>query len=157
MQKIITFLTFNNQAEEAVNLYTSIFKNSKIIRTSYYGEAMPELAGTFMTADFELDGQQFCALNAGPHFTFSLGISLFVNCNTQDEIDELWEKLSEGGHKDQCGWLQDKFGVSWQIVPSTLGDMIGDKDPVKAKRVMDAMLKMTKLDIKALTDAYNGI
>jgi predicted 3-demethylubiquinone-9 3-methyltransferase (glyoxalase superfamily) len=149
MQKITTFLTYNGQAEEAVNLYTSIFKNSKIVSTS-------RPAGTFMSAVFELEGQTFYALNGGPYFTFSYGISLFVNCTTQAEVDEYWEKLSEGGEKSQCGWLKDKFGVSWQIVPQVLGEMLGDKDPEKSKRVMQAMCKMHKLDIKTLTDAYDG-
>jgi predicted 3-demethylubiquinone-9 3-methyltransferase (glyoxalase superfamily) len=151
MQKITTFLTYNGQAEEAVNLYTSIFKNSKIVSTSRHGEA-----GTFMSAVFELEGQTFYALNGGPYFNFSYGISLFVNCTTQEEVDEYWEKLSEGGEKSQCGWLKDKFGVSWQIVPQVLGEMLSDKDPKKSKRVMQAMCKMHKLDIKTLTDAYDG-
>jgi len=157
MQKITTFLSYNGQAEEAVNLYTSVFKNSKIINTSRYGEAGPAPAGTFMSAVFELEGQTFYALNGGPSFTFSYGISLFVNCTTQDEIDNYWEKLSEGGEKSQCGWLKDKFGVSWQIVPQVLGEMLGDKDPEKSKRVMQAMLKMSKLEIQLLKDAYNGV
>jgi predicted 3-demethylubiquinone-9 3-methyltransferase (glyoxalase superfamily) len=150
MQKITTFLTYNDQAEEAVNLYTSIFKNSKVVSIS-------RPAGTFMSAVFELEGQTFYALNGGPFFTFSYGISLFVNCTTQQEVDDYWEKLSEGGEKGQCGWLKDKFGVSWQIVPQVLGEMLNDKDPEKSKRVMQAMLKMHKLDIKTLTDAYDGI
>ena len=157
MQKITTFLTYNGTAEEAVNLYTSIFKNSKIIGTSRYGEGAPAPAGTFMSAVFELEGQTFYALNGGPSFTFSYGISLFVNCNTQAEVDYYWEKLSEGGEKSQCGWLKDKFGVSWQIVPEVLGGMLNDKDPEKSKRVMQAMCAMHKLDIKTLTDAYGGI
>ena len=153
MQKITTFLTFNNQAEEAANLYTSIFKNSKINRISYYGEGTPAPAGSVMSATFQLDGQNFFALNGGPHFKFADGISLFVNCETQEEVDEYWEKLSEGGEKGPCGWLKDKFGVSWQIVPSALSRLLGDKDPEKAKRVMQAMLKMSKLDIKTLEEA----
>ncbi|SDS90521.1 Glyoxalase superfamily enzyme, possibly 3-demethylubiquinone-9 3-methyltransferase [Mucilaginibacter mallensis] len=157
MQKITTFIGYDNQAEEAVNLYTSIFKNSKIISTSYYGEAGPAPAGTFMSAIFELEGQTFYALNGGPMFTFSYGISLFVNCTTQDEIDDYWEKLSAGGEKGQCGWLKDKFGVSWQIVPQALGEMLGDKDAEKSNRVMQAMCKMHKLEIQALKNAYDGV
>jgi predicted 3-demethylubiquinone-9 3-methyltransferase (glyoxalase superfamily) len=158
MQKITTFLSYNGQAEEAVNFYTSIFKNSKIVSTSYYGDAGPAPAGTFMSAIFELEGQTFYALNGGPLFSFSYGISLFVNCITQEEIDNYWEKLSEdGGEKGPCGWLKDKFGVSWQIVPQVLSQMLNDKDPEKSKRVMQTMLKMHKLDIKPLKDAYDGV
>ncbi len=153
MQKITTFLTFNSQAEEAVNLYTSIFKNSKIGRVSRYSEGAPVPAGTVMSVTFQLDGQEFMALNAGPHFTFSEGISLFVTCETQEEVDEFWEKLSEGGEQGPCGWLKDKFGVSWQIIPSALGRLLGDKDPEKSQRVMQAMMKMSKLDIKTLEEA----
>ncbi len=154
MQKITTFLTYNDQAEEAVNLYTSVFKNSKIGSISRYGEAGPGPEGSVMSATFEIEGQQFIALNGGPTFTFSQGISLFVNCETQEEVDELWEKLSEGGNKDRCGWLQDKFGVSWQIIPSALGEMLQDPDPEKSKRVMEAMMKMSKIDINGLKQAY---
>ena len=153
MQKITTFLTFNNQAEEAANLYTSIFKNSEITKITRYGEAGPAPAGTVMSVIFKLDGQEFYALNGGPRFTFAGGISLFVTCETQPEVDEYWEKLSEGGEEGQCGWLKDKFGVSWQIVPSALGRLLGDKDPEKAQRAMQAMLKMTKINIKALEEA----
>jgi predicted 3-demethylubiquinone-9 3-methyltransferase (glyoxalase superfamily) len=156
MQKITTFLTFNNQAEDAVKFYTSIFKNSKIVSTTRYGEAGPGPKGSLMSATFELNGQEFYALNGGPSFTFSLGISLFAGCETQAEIDELWEKLSEGGSKQPCGWLQDKFGVSWQVVPTILGKLLGDKDAEKSKRVMQAMLKMGKLDIATLKKAYEG-
>ncbi len=154
MQKITTFITFNNQAEEAVNFYTSIFRNSKILGMSRYGEGGPMPAGTVMGASFVLEGQEFYALNGGPQFTFSDGISLFVNCETQEEVDELWEKLSEGGEKGQCGWLKDKFGVSWQIIPTVLGQLLGDKDPKKSQIVTQAMLKMTKIDIAALKRAY---
>jgi len=157
MQKITTFLSYNGQAEEAVNLYTSIFENSKIISISYYGEAGPAPAGTFMSAIFELDGQTFYALNGGPMFTFSYGISLFVNCTTQDEIDYYWEKLSEGGEKGQCGWLKDKFDVSWQVAPRAVFDMLNDKDAEKSSRVMQAMLKMHKLDIQLLKNAHDGV
>jgi predicted 3-demethylubiquinone-9 3-methyltransferase (glyoxalase superfamily) len=156
MQKITTFLTFNDQAEEAAKLYTSLFKNSKIVSTTRYGEGGPGPKGSVMSVTFQLAGQDFFALNGGPSFKFAEGISLFVNCETQAEVDELWEKLSRGGAKQQCGWLTDKFGVSWQIVPSVLGTHLGDKDAAKAKRVMQAMLQMTKLDIKGLQDAYEG-
>jgi len=154
MQKITTFLTFNNQAEDAVNLYISIFKNSKIVGIMRHGEAGPGPKGSVLGITFQLDGQQFIALNGGPHFTFAPGISLFVSSETQGEIDELYEKLSEGGQKQPCGWLQDKFGVSWQIVPPVLGEMLQDKDPEKSKRVMQAMLQMHKIDIKTLKQAY---
>ncbi|MVM36399.1 VOC family protein [Spirosoma sp. HMF3257] len=153
MQTITTFLTFNDQAEEAATLYTSLFKNSKIGRISRYGEGAPVPAGSVMSVTFQLDGQEFYALNGGPHFTFANGISLFVNCETQEEVDTYWEKLSEGGEKGPCGWLKDKFGVSWQIVPSALGRLLGDKDPQKSKRVMEAMMKMSKLEIKTLEEA----
>ena len=148
MQKITTFLTFNNQAEEAANFYTSLFKNSKIENVMRAGDAV-------MGVSFQLAGQQFNALNGGPSFTFTEGISLFVNCETQAEVDELWEKLTEGGEESRCGWLKDKFGVSWQIIPSALGEMLGDKDPEKAGRVMQAMLKMNKIIIADLKQAYD--
>jgi predicted 3-demethylubiquinone-9 3-methyltransferase (glyoxalase superfamily) len=154
MQKITPFLWFDGKAEEAMNFYTSIFKNSKIGTVSRYGEGGPGAKGTVMSATFQLDGQQFMALNGGPQFTFSPAISLFVNCETQQEVDELWEKLSEGGKKERCGWLKDKYGLSWQIIPSGLGKMLGDKDPEKSKRVMKAMLQMDKIDINALKQAY---
>jgi predicted 3-demethylubiquinone-9 3-methyltransferase (glyoxalase superfamily) len=154
MPKITTFLTFDNQAEEAVSLYVSVFKNSKILNISRYGEGAPALAGTVMSASFMLEGQEFMALNGGPSFAFSDGISLFVSCETQAEVDELWEKLSAGGEKGPCGWLKDKFGVSWQIIPAALGQLLGDKDPKKAQNVMQAMLQMTKIDIAALRRAY---
>ena len=154
MPNITTFLTFNNQAEEAVNFYVSIFRNSKIVSTSRYGEGGPGPKGSVMSATFLLEGQEFYALNGGPHFTFSDGISLFVSCVTQAEVDELWEKLSEGGEKGPCGWLKDKFGVSWQIIPTALGELLGDKDPRKAQNVMQAMLQMTKIDIETLKRAY---
>lgn len=153
MQKITTFLTYNNQAEEAMKFYVSVFKNSKIVSTMHYGEAGPGPKGSLMTGTFQLEDQTFMVLNGGPYFTFAQGISLFVNCETQGEIDELWGKLTEGGEKLQCGWLKDKFGVSWQIVPTILGELLQDKDAGKAKRVMGALLKMTKLDIKALKEA----
>ena len=154
MQKITPFLWFDNQAEEAVSLYTSVFKNSKVLSITRYGEAGPAPAGTVMTVTFELEGQEFMALNGGPEFTFSPAISFFVNCETQQEVDELWEKLSEGGEKGQCGWIRDKYGVSWQIVPRALGEMLQDKDAEKSKRVMEALLKMSKIDIRTLKQAY---
>ena len=154
VQKITPFLWFDTNAEEAMNLYTSLFKNSKIVSVSRYGEAGPGQAGTVMTATFTLNGQEFMALNGGPHFKFTEAISFFVNCETQEEVDELWENLSEGGEKGQCGWLKDKFGVSWQIVPTALGELLGDKDPEKSKRVMEAMLQMHKIDIETLKQAY---
>ena len=150
MQKIITFLTFSNQAEEAVHFYTTVFKNASVGSV----KRMPD--GTFLTADFQIEGQQFYALNGGPYFAFAQGISLFVNCTTQQEVDALWEKLSEGGEQQPCGWLRDKFGVSWQIIPTALGELLGDPDPQKAGRVMQAMLQMSKIDIGALKQAYNG-
>jgi predicted 3-demethylubiquinone-9 3-methyltransferase (glyoxalase superfamily) len=154
MQKITTFLTYNDQAEEAVKLYVSTFKNSEILNISRYGEGAPLPAGTVITASFVLEGQEFIALNGGPTFTFAEGISLFVNCETQEEVDELWEKLSEGGEKGRCGWLKDKFGVSWQIIPSTLGRLLQDEDPKKAAKVMQAMLQMSKIDVAELRRAY---
>jgi len=154
MSKITPFLTFNDQAEEAVNLYVSLFKNSKILSINRFGEGAPMPAGTVMTVSFVLDGQEFTALNGGPHFTFTDGFSLYVSCETQAEVDDLWEKLSEGGEKGQCGWLKDKYGVSWQIIPIALGRLLGDKDPHKAQNVMQAMLQMTKIDIAALRRAY---
>ena len=155
MQKIVPFLWFDGQAEEAMNFYVSIFKNSKVVSVTRYGEAGPGKKGTVMWATFQLEGQDFYALNGGPQFKFTPAISLFVNCDTQKEVDELWDKLSAGGRKDQCGWLQDKYGLSWQIVPTILGKLLADKDPAKANRVMQAMLKMTKIDIKDLQQAYD--
>jgi predicted 3-demethylubiquinone-9 3-methyltransferase (glyoxalase superfamily) len=155
MQKITPFLWFDGKAEEAANFYTSIFKNSKIGDIRRYGEAGPGPAGTVMSASFELDGQEFIALNGGPQFTFSPAISFFVNCKTQEEVDELWEKLSAGGEKIQCGWLKDKYGLSWQIIPDALGKMLSDPDPQKSQRVMKAMMQMKKIDIKGLKQAYD--
>ena len=153
MQKITPFLWFDGKAEEAMNFYVSIFKNSKIGSIGRYGEAGPGPKGSVMSATFELDGQEFFALNGGPAFTFTPAISFFVNCETQEEVDELWEKLSAGGSTNRCGWLQDKFGVSWQIVPSILGKLLQDKDAAKSTRVMKAMLQMDKLDIRGLEQA----
>jgi predicted 3-demethylubiquinone-9 3-methyltransferase (glyoxalase superfamily) len=154
MQKITPFLWFDGKAEEAMNFYVSIFKNAKIVSVTRYGEAGPGPKGTVMTAKFELDGQEFVALNGGPQFTFTEAISFVVNCATQQEVDEFWEKLSEGGEKSRCGWLKDKYGLSWQVVPTVLVEMIQDKDAEKSKRVMQAMLQMDKLDINTLKQAY---
>ncbi len=154
MQKITPFLWFDDKAEEAMNFYVTIFNNSKCGRISRYGEAGPGPKGTVMVATFQLEGQEFMALNGGPHFKFTEAISLVVSCETQDEVDAFWEKLSEGGAKGQCGWLKDKFGLSWQIVPTALGELMSGPDPEKSKRVMTAMLQMKKLDIKTLKQAY---
>lgn len=156
MQKITTFLMFKDQAEEAVNLYVSLFKNSKIVSTTRYGDGGPGPKGTVMSATFQLDGQEFMAFNGGPHFSFAEGMSLFVDCKTQEEVDELWEKLSEGGEKQPCGWLKDRFGVSWQIIPTVLGEMLNDPDADKSKRATEAMLQMSKIDIATLKKAYEG-
>jgi len=154
MQKISTFLWFDNRAEEAANFYTSIFKDSKILSVARYPEGSPGPAGSVMTVTFELEGKAFIALNGGPVFKFTEAISFFVNCETQEEVDVLWEKLTEGGEPGQCGWLKDKFGVSWQIVPTALGELLGAKDPAKSRSVVQAMLKMKKLDIQGLKQAY---
>ena len=150
-QKITPFLWFDGNAEEAMNFYVSVFKNSKIVNVSRYGGPK----GTVISGTFQLAGQQFHALNGGPQYKFTEAISLFVNCESQEEVDELWEKLSQGGEKSRCGWLKDKFGLSWQVIPSVLGKMLTDKDPEKAKRVMNAMLQMDKIDIKKLKQAYD--
>jgi predicted 3-demethylubiquinone-9 3-methyltransferase (glyoxalase superfamily) len=159
-QKVSVCLWFDHQAEEAVNLYVSIFKNAKVGSIVHYDEAAAKAAGrppgSVMTVAFELDGQQFVALNGGPLFKFTEAMSLVVNCATQDEVDHFWQKLSAGGHEVQCGWLKDRFGVSWQIVPTVLPEMLQDKDPERAKRVMAAMLTMKKISIEALRDAYEG-
>lgn len=156
MQKITPFLWFDNKAEEAMNFYVSVFKNSKVVGVSRYGDAGPGPKGSVMTATFEIEGQRFIALNGGPTFTFTPAISLFVNCETQQEVDDLWEKLSAGGREDRCGWLQDKYGLSWQIIPSALMELMQDKDPEKSKRVMQAMLQMVKIDIAGLKKAHAG-
>ncbi len=155
-QKITTFLTFDGRAEEAVELYTTIFENSRVVNTNRYGDAGPGPKGSLMSATFELAGQEFIALNGGRSFAFSQGISLFVDCETQDEVDELWERLTEGGEKGPCGWLTDRFGVSWQIIPRALGELLGDPDREKADRVMKAMLGMGKIEIAGLRHAYEA-
>jgi len=157
MQKITPFLWFDRQAEEAANYYVSIFKNSEITAISRYGDAGPGPKGSVMVVSFELDGQQFCALNGGPVFSFTPAISFFVNCETQAEVDDLWEKLSAGGRKDRCGWLTDKYGVSWQIIPQVLMKLIDDPDPAKSQRVVKAMLQMDKIDIQHLQQAAEGL
>lgn len=154
-QKITPCLWFNFNAEEAVNYYLSIFKNSRILEISHYGEAMPQHKGKVLILLFEIEGQQFQALNGGAEFPFTEAISLSVDCETQEEVDELWSKLSAGGSEGQCGWLKDKFGLSWQIVPRTLTEMLKDKDADKAMRVMQAMFTMSKIDIARLQQAYN--
>jgi len=156
MQKITPFLWFDDKAEEAMNFYLAIFKNSKAGNIYRNGDSAGG-SGKVMSVTFELDGQPFMAINGGPHFTFSPAISMFVNCETQSEVDELWEKLSAGGEKSRCGWLKDKYGLSWQIIPSALGTLLHDKDAAKAKRVMQAMMQMTKIDIKALQQAHEGV
>ena len=153
MQKITPFLWFNGQAEEAANFYTSVFKNSKIVSVTRCGEGGPGPRGSVMSVTFQLEGQQFMALNAGPQFSFTPAISFFVNCQTQAEVDKLWDRLSAGGKKERCGWLKDKFGLSWQIIPAALGELLGDKDPEKSKRAMQAMLQMDKIDIAKLQHA----
>ncbi len=155
MQKISPFLWFDTQAEQAANFYVSIFKNSKILKITRYGEAGPGPNGSVMTVDFELDGQQFIALNGGPHFKFTEAISFSVDCETQQEVDQFWERLSAGGEQGPCGWLKDKYGLSWQINPRVLGEMLSDPDPAKSKRVMEAMLQMKKIDIAGLNKAYD--
>jgi predicted 3-demethylubiquinone-9 3-methyltransferase (glyoxalase superfamily) len=154
MQKITPFLWFDNQAEEAMHFYCSVFPNSKPGQVTRYGEDAPLPSGNVTSVTFELDGQHFIGLNGGPHFQFSPAISFFVNCETQQEVDELWEKLSEGGEQQQCGWLRDKFGVTWQIIPAALGQMLQDPDKDKSQNVMQAMLQMHKIDITALQEAY---
>ncbi len=155
MQKIVPFLWFDGKAEEAANFYVSVFKNSKVVRVTRYGEAGPGPKGSVMSVTFQLAGQEVYALNGGPQFSFTPAISLFVNCETQAEVDELWERLSAGGSKDRCGWLSDKYGLSWQIVPTALGKMLSDKDPKKSASAMKAMLQMDKIDIKKLQEAFD--
>jgi predicted 3-demethylubiquinone-9 3-methyltransferase (glyoxalase superfamily) len=156
MQKITPFLWFNGNAEAAAKFYVAVFKNSKMLEVTRYGDAGPGPKGTVMSCIFQIEGQRFYALNGGPEFKFTPAISFFVNCQTQAEIDKLWRRLSKGGKPIQCGWLTDKFGVTWQIVPSVLSDLLNAKDPAKSQRVMRAMFKMAKLDLKRLNRAYRG-
>lgn len=157
MQKITTFLWFDDQAEEAANFYVSVFSNSRVVEVKRYGEAGPGPVGSTMIVTFELDGQRFLALNGGPAHTFTEAISLYVDCADQSEVDDLWAKLTaDGGRADQCGWLKDKYGLSWQIVPTVLPELLGDPDPAKADRVMRAMLQMNKIEIKELQAAYDA-
>lgn len=155
-KKITTFLTFDDQAEEATAFYTSIFENSRILTVNRYGAEGPGPEGTVMSATFELAGEEFMALNGGPSFTFAQGMSLFVDCETQEEVDDLWERLSDGGEKGPCGWLTDRFGVSWQIIPRVLGELLSDEDAEKAQRVMKAMLQMSKIEIEGLRRAHES-
>jgi predicted 3-demethylubiquinone-9 3-methyltransferase (glyoxalase superfamily) len=156
MQRITPFLWFDGKAEEAANFYVSVFKNSTVGETRHYAEGSAAPKGAVMSVTFSLDGRDYIAFNGGPHFTFTPAFSLFVNCETQAEVDELWEKLSAGGEKSRCGWLKDKYGMSWQIIPSVLGKRLQDKDPAKSKRVMEAMMQMSKIDIAAIEKAYAG-
>jgi predicted 3-demethylubiquinone-9 3-methyltransferase (glyoxalase superfamily) len=156
MRKVTPFLWFDTQAEEAANFYVSIFKNSKLGKVSRYGDAGPGRAGSAMTVEFELDGQPFIALNAGPQFKFNEAVSFSIDCKTQEEVDAFWQRLTEGGEEGQCGWLKDKYGLSWQVNPTILGQMLSDPDREKANRVMQAMLKMKKINIATLKRAYAG-
>ena len=156
MKKITPFLWFNGNAEEAMNFYVSVFKNSKVLGVTRYGDAGPGPKGTVMTANFELNGQEFVALNGGPQFTFSPAISFVAHCESQQEVDELWGKLSAGGREDMCGWVTDKYGLTWQVVPTALIQMLNDKDARKSKSVMQAMLQMKKIDIPTLKQAYDA-
>lgn len=156
MQKITPFLWFDNQAEEAMNFYTAVFKSSKILSVTRYGEEGPGKKGTVMSVKFLIEGQEFVALNGGPQFNISPAISFVVNCETQEEVDYYWYKLSEEGEEQGPGWVKDKYGVSWQVVPIIFTEMVNDKDPVKSQRVMAAMMQMMKLDIKTLKEAYEG-
>lgn len=155
MQKITPFLWFNDKAEEATNFYVSIFKNSKVVSVRRFSGAGPGPKGAVMSTIFQIEGEEFFALNGGPHFSFTPAISLFVSCETQQEVDELWEKLSAGGEKSRCGWLKDKYGLSWQIIPKILGQMLEDKDPKKSASVMKAMMQMGKIDMAGLKRAYD--
>jgi predicted 3-demethylubiquinone-9 3-methyltransferase (glyoxalase superfamily) len=161
MQTITPNLWFDNQAEEAARFYTSLFENSKILNTTHYGDAGAEVSrqpkGSVMTVTFQLDGQEFTAINGGPLFKFTEAISLAINCETQEEVDRFWEKLCEGGEPGPCGWLKDKFGLSWQVVPTAMDEMVNDPDPAKSERVMKAMLQMGKLDLNELRRAYEGV
>jgi predicted 3-demethylubiquinone-9 3-methyltransferase (glyoxalase superfamily) len=155
-QKITPFLWYDGNAEEAMNYYVTLFKDSKILHVSRWADGGPYPKGTVMTGTFQLCGQTFMVLNGGPEFKFSTANSFFVNCDTQEEVDYLWENLSKGGKKEPCGWLKDKWGLSWQIIPSALGKLMGDKDPAKSRRVMEAMLKMSKIEIRKLQEAFDG-
>jgi predicted 3-demethylubiquinone-9 3-methyltransferase (glyoxalase superfamily) len=154
VQKITPFLWFDGKAEEAANFYASIFNDAKVVSVTRYGDAGPGPKGTAMSVVFQIEGQEFYALNGGPQFTFSPAISFFVSCETQQEVDALWDKLSAGGQKQRCGWLKDKYGVSWQVIPTVLGRLLHDKDPAKSQRVMQAMLRMDKIEIAGLQQAY---
>ncbi|MBZ4324168.1 VOC family protein [Streptomyces huiliensis] len=156
MQKITPFLWFDDQAEEAAGHYTSVFDDSRIVQVQRYGEAGPGEPGSVMTVTFELAGQQFIALNGGPQFTFNEAVSLYVDCTSQEEVDELWARLGEGGEEGPCGWLKDRYGLSWQIIPRRLTDLLSDQDTGRANRVMRAMLEMTKIDVAALEEAAGG-
>jgi predicted 3-demethylubiquinone-9 3-methyltransferase (glyoxalase superfamily) len=156
MPKITPFLWFDHQAEEAANFYVSIFRNSKVTDVTRYGDMGPGPKGTVMTVEFELDGQPFIALNGGPHFKFNEAVSFSVDCKSQQEVDDYWEKLTRGGQEGPCGWLKDRYGLSWQINPTVLGELLADPDPQKASRVMAAMMKMKKIEISVLEQAYAG-
>jgi predicted 3-demethylubiquinone-9 3-methyltransferase (glyoxalase superfamily) len=155
-QKIVPSLWFDTEAEEAAEFYTSVFENSRIVNVSHYTEGAPRPAGTVMTVEFELDGQRFVGINGGPQFTFDEAVSFQIGCADQDEVDHYWERLSEGGEEGQCGWLKDRFGLSWQVIPAGLGELLGDPDPERAQRAMQAMLKMRKLDLAAMRAAAGG-
>lgn len=155
-QNITPFIWFDNQAEEAMNFYVSIFKDSKVLDVSRYGEAGPGEPGSVMVANFQIEGQEFSAINGGPHFKLTPAISFMVSCETQEEVDKLWDALLEGGEAMQCGWVTDRFGVTWQIIPRILSQLLQDPDPEKSGRVMKAMMEMVKLDIAGLQKAYDG-
>ena len=156
MQKITPWLWFDTEAEEAATFYTSVFKNSKILSVNRFGEAGPAEPGSVMTVAFELDGQEFVGLNGRPAFTFNESVSFMVSCDSQAEVDDYWNRLTEGGEESQCGWLKDKYGVSWQIIPTALPELLGDPDPARAQRALQAMLKMSKIDIEGLRQAAAG-
>ncbi len=155
--KITPFLWFDTEAEEAAQFYVSVFENSRIVNVTHYGEAGPREAGMAMVVEFELAGQRFHALNGGPQFTFDEAISFVISCESQNEVDQLWERLTDGGEESQCGWLKDRFGVSWQVVPAGLSELIGDPDPERARRATEAMLGMRKLDLEAMRAAADGV
>ena len=156
-QKIVPNLWFDTEAEEAAAFYTSVFKNSRIVSTSHYTESAPRETGMVMTVDFELDGQRFVGINGGPNFKFNEAVSLQINCETQEEIDYYWERLSEGGEEGPCGWLKDRYGLSWQVTPAGIDELFTDEDPERADRAMRAMLQMRKLDVEALRRAADGV